>query len=48
MKTIVILTGAGIEPNEDHFSLARLEREFDSEVVLITQNIDNLHELVGS
>ncbi|RYY24611.1 MAG: NAD-dependent deacylase [Chitinophagaceae bacterium] len=33
-------------PNEAHFGLARLEKDFD--VTVITQNIDNLHELGGS
>lgn len=35
-----------VEPNEAHFDLARLEREY--EVVIITQNVDNLHERAGS
>lgn len=39
---------SGIEPNEGHRALARLQREFDGEVVLVTQNIDNLHEKGGS
>ncbi|MGJ8697032.1 MAG: NAD-dependent deacylase [Verrucomicrobiaceae bacterium] len=39
---------SGIEPNEGHRALARLEEEFEGEVVLITQNIDNLHERGGS
>ena len=34
------------EPNEAHLSIARLEEKFD--VVVITQNIDNLHERAGS
>lgn len=33
-------------PNEGHIGLAELEKEFD--VCIITQNIDNLHELAGS
>ncbi|MGD1977896.1 MAG: NAD-dependent deacylase [Akkermansiaceae bacterium] len=39
---------SGIEPNEGHRALARLQRESDGEVVLVTQNIDDLHERGGS
>lgn len=35
-----------VEPNEGHRFLARLENDFD--VQIITQNIDNLHERAGS
>lgn len=35
-------------PNDAHYALARLEAEFDGEVCVITQNIDNLHERAGS
>ena len=34
------------QPNEAHFDLARLERDYD--VLIITQNVDNLHEKAGS
>ncbi len=34
------------EPNEAHFILARLEKNFD--VQIITQNVDDLHERAGS
>jgi NAD-dependent deacetylase len=37
-----------IKPNTAHEALARLEREWDAEVTLITQNIDNLHTRAGS
>lgn len=37
-----------IEPNAGHHALARLEREFDGDVMLVTQNIDDLHERAGS
>ncbi|QBF84447.1 NAD-dependent protein deacylase [Shewanella maritima] len=37
-----------IAPNAAHVALAKLEREFDGEVLLVTQNVDNLHELAGS
>lgn len=36
------------EPNAGHFALARLEAEFEGDVVLITQNVDSLHEKAGS
>jgi len=39
---------AHIEPNAAHQALARLEREYDGEVTIITQNIDPLHEIAGS
>ncbi|MEW5249234.1 Sir2 family NAD+-dependent deacetylase [Microbulbifer discodermiae] len=35
-------------PNPAHRALARLEREFNGEFLLITQNIDDLHERAGS
>ena len=38
----------GIEPNAAHFALARLEREFGGAFLLVTQNIDHLHEQAGS
>ncbi len=34
-------------PNAAHRALARLEREWPGEVVLITQNVDDLHERAG-
>lgn len=37
-----------IEPNAAHFALARLEKEWPGKVLLVTQNIDNLHERAGS
>lgn len=39
---------SGIFPNEGHKALARLEKELDGKVTIITQNIDNLHEKAGS
>ncbi len=39
---------AELEPNDAHRALARLEREFSGDVLLITQNIDDLHERAGS
>ena len=35
-----------VEPNQGHVALARMEAHFD--VVIITQNVDNLHERAGS
>ncbi|PRY25484.1 NAD-dependent deacetylase [Aliiruegeria haliotis] len=34
-------------PNAAHEALARLERDWPGEVVLITQNVDDLHERAG-
>jgi NAD-dependent deacetylase len=42
------LLEAGVEPNAAHVALARLEQEWPGEVLLVTQNIDNLHERAGS
>ncbi len=36
------------KPNAAHLALARLEREHRSEVTIITQNIDALHEAAGT
>lgn len=36
--------GARAEPNAAHAALARLQRDYDGEVMLVTQNIDNLLE----
>jgi len=37
-----------VHPNPAHTALARLEREFEGEFLLVTQNIDDLHERGGS
>jgi NAD-dependent deacetylase len=37
-----------VRPNAAHEALARLEREFDGELLLVTQNVDDLHERGGS
>lgn len=42
------LRAAGVVPNAAHEALARLEKDYDGEVTVITQNIDPLHELAGS
>ena len=35
-----------VQPNKGHLALAELEKHF--ELVVITQNVDNLHEKAGS
>ena len=35
-------------PNAAHLALARLEAEWPGEVLVVTQNIDNLHERAGT
>ena len=37
-----------VAPNPAHKALAKLERDWPGEVLLVTQNIDNLHEKPGS
>lgn len=37
-----------IQPNPAHYALAKLEREYPGNVLLVTQNVDNLHERAGS
>ena len=37
-----------ISPNAAHSALAKFEHEFDGEFLLVTQNVDNLHERAGS
>jgi NAD-dependent deacetylase len=39
---------ASVAPNPAHAALARLEREFAGELLLVTQNVDDLHERGGS
>ena len=39
---------ASVEPNAAHRALARLEVEHEAEVVVITQNVDDLHERGGT
>lgn len=36
------------EPNAAHFALAELEAEFSGTVLIVTQNVDGLHEKAGS
>ncbi|WP_300412141.1 Sir2 family NAD-dependent protein deacetylase, partial [uncultured Alcanivorax sp.] len=43
------LLSAAIKPNAAHQALAKLEQAFPAgQVLLVTQNIDNLHERAGS
>ena len=37
-----------VDPNAAHLALARLEAEWPGEFMLITQNVDDLHERAGS
>ena len=37
---------ASVEPNQAHLDIAALEKDYD--VIVITQNVDNLHERAGS
>lgn len=39
---------AKVEPNAAHKALARLQRDFPGEVVIVTQNVDGLHEAGGA
>ncbi len=37
-----------VEPNLAHHALARLDRQWQGELLLVTQNVDDLHERAGS
>ena len=37
-----------VEPNPAHRALARLDGQWPGELLLVTQNVDNLHERAGS
>lgn len=39
---------AEVAPNAAHIALAELERRWPGEVLLVTQNVDDLHERAGS
>lgn len=39
---------AGVDPNPAHFALARLEEHLGDDLLVVTQNIDDLHERAGS
>ncbi len=42
------LLEAGLRPNAAHLALAQLEAAWPGDVLLITQNVDDLHERAGS
>lgn len=42
------LLSPAVQPNPAHFALAKLAAEFSGEMLLVTQNIDDLHERAGS
>src|SRR3954454_19936852 len=42
------LLDPAVRPNAAHLALAELERGWPGEVLLVTQNIDDLHERAGS
>lgn len=42
------LLEASIKPNAAHLALAKLEAEWEGDFLLVTQNVDNLHERAGS
>ncbi|WP_157216789.1 NAD-dependent deacylase [Flavisphingomonas formosensis] len=37
-----------VAPNPAHEALARLDREWDGELLIVTQNVDDLHERAGA
>ena len=39
---------ASVEPNAAHRALAEFEQRFDGQFLLVTQNVDDLHERAGS
>jgi NAD-dependent deacetylase len=47
-ETRGLLRAAHIVPNAAHEALARLESKYPGEVMIVTQNIDPLHEMAGS
>lgn len=43
------LQDSSVKPNQAHFALAKLEQQLGQEnVLIVTQNVDNLHEQAGS
>lgn len=41
------LTSGDVSPNAAHLALAKLEQDYPGEVLVVTQNIDDLHERAG-
>jgi NAD-dependent deacetylase len=42
------LLSPAIQPNQAHLALARLESAWPGEILLVTQNVDDLHDRAGS
>ena len=42
------LTTGDVNPNAAHLALARLEAEYPRKTLVVTQNVDDLHERAGS
>jgi NAD-dependent deacetylase len=42
------LKNSEIKPNAAHIALAHLEKRWEGDFLLVTQNVDNLHERAGS
>lgn len=42
------LLSPAVQPNPAHLALAEFEKKFSGEFLLVTQNVDNLHERAGS
>ncbi|MFT4994882.1 MAG: NAD-dependent deacetylase [Paraglaciecola sp.] len=42
------LTSGQVQPNPAHQALAKLEQHYQHNLLLVTQNVDNLHEQAGS
>ena len=42
------LSSPEVKPNLAHVALAKLEHDFSGEILVVTQNVDNLHERAGS
>ncbi len=42
------LLHGGVEPNAGHIALANFEKDWDGRFLLVTQNVDNLHEQATS
>jgi NAD-dependent deacetylase len=47
LRRAQLLSGV-VNPNLAHIALAKLEREFQGNYLLVTQNVDDLHERAGS
>jgi NAD-dependent deacetylase len=42
------LQDPAVQPNKAHLALAELEKQWEGPFLLVTQNVDNLHERAGS